>query len=448
MRTARQLPDGRWVVPDNRWDLLDGRSPRPAPHVSVIVPYFQAQTRLDLVLTALALQTHPASRLEVVVADDGSATAPRIPPAAAGLDVRVVRQPDRGFRAGAARNLGARHSSGEVLCFLDGDTVPEPDYVERMARLPALLPDALVTGRRRHADLRGWTPARLTTWLLGTGQAPAELGEPQWLVELSAGGLLDADDGSYRAVISAVMACSAELFTEVGGFDESFTGYGGEDWELAHRMLTAGAVLAHERTATGWHDGPDWAGRTRNTADARAQKQAESLALAQRVPEPGARTGHGWFPLPDVAVQLRGRGAVSATVCSLLDSRGVDLGVWVDGVDLDELDHGLAGDPRVHPGAPAVPVLESCRTVVTVPAPCLLGPDTLSRVVDQVRPGGAGELRLHVAGGRQLRVSANRALHRARRWAGRFGVTDDELVAELFGVRDLGPAEAAALGVH
>ena len=43
--------------------------------------------------------------------------------------VRVVRQPRDGFRAAAARNLGAGHARGRVLCFLDGDTVPEDGYV-------------------------------------------------------------------------------------------------------------------------------------------------------------------------------------------------------------------------------------------------------------------------------------------------------------------------------
>ena len=104
-----------------------------------MVPYFEAQHQLDLVLAGLAAQTHPASRLEVVVADDGSSTPPDLG-AAGPLTAQLVRQPDRGFRAAAARNLGASAASGDVLVFLDGDTVPEPAYLERLARLPGWPP--------------------------------------------------------------------------------------------------------------------------------------------------------------------------------------------------------------------------------------------------------------------------------------------------------------------
>ena len=46
---------------------------------------------------------------------------------------------------------------------------------------------------------------------------------------------LDADDRSYRYVLGALLACSRRLFEKVGGFDESFTAYGGQDWEWAYR---------------------------------------------------------------------------------------------------------------------------------------------------------------------------------------------------------------------
>ena len=412
-------PDGRWVLPGNRVELLDGAHPAAAPQVSVVVPHYRQQAQLDLVLTALARQTHPPTRLQVVVVDDGSPALPTVPAAAAGIDVRVLGQPDLGFRAAAARNLGAAAAEGEVLCFLDADTVPEPDYVQRATRLPALVPDALVTGRRRHADLAGWTPSELLRWFDRTGPAPRELEEPGWLVELS-GRLAAADDHAYRAVISAVLTCSRELFTEVGGFDETFTTYGGEDWELAHRMWTAGAVLAHERSAVAWHDGPDWAGRGEGSvgATARAQKAAETLAVAARVPV--ARTGPAWFPWPDVVVRVPGPDPAAAVRAAL--GSGVDVGVWTT-VDLGWT------DVRVHTGPVPQQVLERARVVVDgVPA------EGLGSVVDAVGPAGVGAVSW--PGGR---VRSSRALHRARRHAPALGLSEDAALAVLFGVTVLAP---------
>lgn len=407
---TRPLPDGRWVLAGNAAASLDGHLPHAPPEVSVVVPYYCDQARLDLVLTGLALQTHPSSRLEVVVADDGSPVAPTVSPHAAGLDVRVVRQDDRGFRAAAARNLGLAVAGGSVVCFLDGDTVPEPDYVTRLVRLPTLAPDAVVTGRRRHADLTGWTADRLRAWLTGAGPAPIELDEPAWLAELSTA-LPHLDDGSYRAVISAVLAGSRELFVEVGGFDPDFTAYGGEDWELAHRLVCAGAVLAHERSAVAWHDGPDWAGRSEDPVAAAAQKADETRALDERIP--AGRRGAAWFPRPDTVVRVHHRHA--ATAASVLDVP--DVGVWTGGVDLGWT------DVRVRAGVPPPDVLSRCRAVVDLHRPTDLAP-----VLARVRPGGVGEVR---AGG--VLVRSRRAWARAHRWAGVLGVDEDTLVAELFG---------------
>lgn len=408
------LPGGRWVLPGNRADLLDGVHPVRAPEVSVVVPHYRQQAQLDLVLTALADQTHPLGRLEVLVVDDGSPDAPSVTAAAAGLDVRVLRQDDRGFRAAAARNLGAAAAQCEVLCFLDADTVPEPDYVRSSARLTALAPDALVTGRRRHADLDGWTPPRLRSWFAGTGPAPDELDEPAWLTGLSTG-LAEADDGSYRAVISAVLTCSRALFTEVGGFDETFTTYGGEDWELAHRMWTAGAVLAHERAAVAWHDGPDWAGRPADRAGAAGQKAAETRAVAQRVP--AARTGPEWFPWPEVVVRVDG--ADPAPVVRATLAAGLDAGVWT------AADLGWA-DVRVHHGEVEREVLERARVLVDVDDGALVD---LGALVEAVRPGAVGAVH-----GPGVRVRSVRALRRARRWAPDLQLAEDAALATLFGV--------------
>ncbi|MBJ7454136.1 MAG: glycosyltransferase, partial [Blastococcus sp.] len=197
------------------------------PTVSVVVPHYESPHDLDLVLTALELQDHPLERLDVVVADDGSRTLPD--PGPRPYAVRVVAQADDGFRAAAARNLGARAARGTVLSFLDADTVPEPGYVSAVVRAIAGGAD-LVVGRRRHADLATTSPAQLRRWLLEGAGAPEVLGEPAWLAEAYArtDDLRAAGDDAYRFVISAVLSTTRVLFEEVGGFEEAFRAYGGE----------------------------------------------------------------------------------------------------------------------------------------------------------------------------------------------------------------------------
>jgi glycosyltransferase involved in cell wall biosynthesis len=405
-------PWGRGL-PGNRWDLLDGQQPAEPARVSVVVPYYRQQAELDRTLAALARQTHPADRLEVVVVDDGSPEAPVVPPG-----VVVVRQADEGFRLSAARNLGVRTATGDVLVFLDADTAPEPGYVAAISRLPALAPEVVAVGRRRHADFSG-VPLERPVELAGPA---AELPSPAWLDDAhrASRDLLDADDRSYRHVIGAVTACSRWLVDEVGGWDEAFTEYGGEDWEWAHRAWGGGAVLAHVRDAVAWHDGPDWAGRS-DDGDLRQRRQnAETIALSRLVPVAGSRPRALRTGGPvDVVVRLldasspaRAFLAVDSLLAVLPEARVVVP---------DEVASAVAADPRVLPLS-----VVAGRAELVGPARVadeLVGDvrvrdgAALARAVAEVGVGELGTVELVAGSGAVLaRVVSRRAELRRARW--------------------------------
>ena len=411
--SAIGLSGGRFAVPGNRWDLLAGHPGLPS-RVAVVIPFYEQHERLALTLAALEQQTYPHDLVEVVVADDGSSQAPRPDTT---LDVTVVSQGRNGFRAAAARNLGARTSTAPVLCFLDADTHPDPDYVRRIVRLPSVLPDALVVGRRRHAQLDGWTPDRWLSWHAG-GPGPDVLEEPQWLRDeyRRSRELLDVDHRSYRYVISSVMCCSRELFEDVGRFDESFTRYGGEDWELAHRMVSSGAVLAHEPLAVAWHSGPDWAGR--DVAGRTATKNQEALAVARLVPDPDT-SRHGLrYATPEVAVEVdttdHTAGSLVATLACVLH---LDVGVWLLGPAAPRLREELRDDdPRISVGATPSEVTSRCRFVLSTRGRPVLPRASVSRLVEACGEPGVGEVAVEDVGV-AVACRASWALNRARRWA-------------------------------
>ncbi|WMY78773.1 glycosyltransferase [Citricoccus sp. I39-566] len=304
----------RWTpVPGNHWDLLPApTAPHPdVPEVSVVVPYYRDQAGLDLLLAALTRQEMPGGRLQVVIADDGSPEPPRLP-ARPPFDLQVIRQPDLGFRASAARALGASVAEGQVLAFLDGDMIPDRHYLRHAVHRAARSPEAVVVGRRRHLD-----PARLAARWQPGDPVPEEavLDEPAWLERAyaSTGNLLEADSTAYRFMISAVLTVHRHIHDDAGGFDPDFVGYGGEDWEFAHRLWRAGALLAHEPRAEAWHRGPDFAGREDLQAG-RTVKNRESLVLARKVSAPTAR-GWSWGsrtrPRVEVVLECSADGDVS-----------------------------------------------------------------------------------------------------------------------------------------
>ena len=351
-------------------------SPDRAPDVSVVVTHFDAPDRLALVLAGLAAQTLAVARFEVVVADDGSPTPPVLPDQPYAL--RLVRQEDDGFRAAAARNLGAAATSGGLLCFLDGDTVPEPGYLEAVLTASDALAaedahgpgEALLVGRRRHADLADWTPGRLRGWFDGGPEAPVELEEPTWLLDgfRWTDDLRAADDESYRFVIAAVLSLHRSLFERVGGFEGSFRSYGGEDWELANRCWLAGAQLRYVPAAVAWHDGVDFAGRE---VDRRAVQNGQAATLAALLPSPATRPPGPVWEYPLVVAEVDDRGFTDEqallAVASLLQAG--DVGVWLRDGSVATDGAPLAHDARVAVGPVPAEVLRRCRARVRLDAP-------------------------------------------------------------------------------
>lgn len=369
--------------------------------ISVVVPYYQRQDQLDRLLAGLDAQELPASAFEVVVADDGSRVAPTL--GHHEFSIVVVRQDDAGFRLAAARNLGAAAASAPVLAFLDQDCIPGPGYLAEMVRA-AESPWAMVLGHRRHAELDGWSAGMVRHWLQRGGPGPEELAEPQWLLDGYArtADLTEPDPRAYQLVIGAAVTLHAELFARLGGFDESFRSYGGEDWELGHRALVAGADTRWLRDAVVWHDGPDLAGRG---ADLVSMKNAETLALASQIPDRDLRGENLVWTVPDIIVGLRSGGASPAILLASVESllAGSDAHVWIDDVEAATGVLSVVTDARIHGGQPPSRILERARYRVTAD-PVLLTGTTLRKLSAQAPVATDG-----------LRISAARDLNRTTR---------------------------------
>lgn len=222
--------------------------------ISVIVTTYNRPDALGAVLRALLDQTD--ANFEVIIADDGSSESTRdmvcsfqespLPP---GLK-RLVHtwQPDDGFRASAARNMGVFASEGEYLIFLDGDCIPRPCFIERHRLLAES--GFMVSGSRVLLS------EKFTKNLLSTDQ-PATLpaqGLLYWCIQRLAGNankaiplihLPDSKFRHYRTVRwNRIKSCNLAIwrcdFAMVNGFDESFVGWGHEDADLVLRLARYG----------------------------------------------------------------------------------------------------------------------------------------------------------------------------------------------------------------
>ena len=209
------------------------------PDISVVIPTHNRPASLLRLLHALQDGSFPASRFEVVVIADGCTddTAAVLRTLSWPFSLQVLEQ-DPGRGAGPARNLGARHASGDLLVFLDDDIEPLPALlaehhrVHEDAGVPAVAIGPAVPVRTPDSNLD-----TIGAWAWWEGQL-ASMERP-------------GHRFSFTEIFSGDLSIPSNLFRSVGGFDESFPCR--EDSELGIRLIRAGARVLFASGAGGKH---------------------------------------------------------------------------------------------------------------------------------------------------------------------------------------------------
>ncbi len=113
------------------------------PAVTVQLPMYNERHVVERLVNAVAALDYPRDLLQIQLlddSDDGTATlSARLAArwARRGLDVTLVRRPNRaGFKAGALA-YALPYAQGELIAIFDADFVPEPDFLKRT--VPAFL---------------------------------------------------------------------------------------------------------------------------------------------------------------------------------------------------------------------------------------------------------------------------------------------------------------------
>jgi glycosyl transferase family 2 len=150
------------------------------------------------------------------------------------VPIRSLTQSNRG-RA-AARNLGARAARGRILLFLDSDIWARPELLAAHHR--HYLPHARQLGVQGRSLTH--PEARSTVFMKAKEITP----------DLT---VRRRRNLSPVHIITRNFSTLRTEFEAVGGFDESFTGYGWEDIELALRLQARGVTFDYEPDALAYH---------------------------------------------------------------------------------------------------------------------------------------------------------------------------------------------------
>jgi len=201
------------------------------PLVSIIVPCYNEQATIRLLLEALYPQSYPREKLEIILSDGMSTDNTRAEVARFQADfpdlaIRVVDNRQRSIPSGLNRAIEA--AQGFYVVRLDAHSVPAQDYIERSVA-------ALQAGEGDNVG---------GVWEIRPGGS----GWVARSIAAAAAHPLGVGDALYRYTSQAAYvdtvpfgAFSRQLLTELGGYDETLLS--NEDYELNTRLRARGGRI-------------------------------------------------------------------------------------------------------------------------------------------------------------------------------------------------------------
>ncbi|MCD0443769.1 glycosyltransferase [Glycomyces sp. A-F 0318] len=426
---------------------------RPSLAVSVVVPAYGAQDKLDLTLAALAAQSYPSDLMEVVVVDDNSAPPLRLPELRP-EHTRLVATTAESWGSAHAVNTGVAHADGQVVLRLDADMVAFGDHVEAQMRWHHAADYLAVLGHKRFV---AWEPGAMTPEQVHEkvrcGEAAAlfavEDSRPHWIERTIADtdGLTVHHPSNFRVFIGATGSVHRDFWKTAGGLDTELRL--GSDTEFAYRLSQAGAVFVPETASSAWHLGfPQMQERER---EGRLQRVPH---IAQRVPLHGMRRTappRAWrVPLVDIVIDVKDATVadVDACVAPVLGGPDGDARITLvtgrgpaphdresilagEGAQLRLIEEQYAAEARVRVAAQAPDPDPAVPYRLLLPKPVPLRPKSIGKLLAATERVDAGLVLADLPGGPPARFERTAAFARARHITGGGGL--DQVVAGIWG---------------
>lgn len=254
--------------------------------IAVVTIVAGRRAHLARQLEGLRRQRRTADQL-VIVRMDGLAVD--LGPDAAGtvtvVDVPVDPLHPQRLPLAAARNRGVWATDAETVVLLDVDCIPGAGLVAAYAQAETV--DGLLCGSVRYLepDRPGpnWTESDLQAASAPHPARPAP--GPGRLVR----------EDRHELAWTTSLALRRDLFERVGGFDERFSGYGGEDTDFAVRARQAGLGVWWSDDAVAYHQH-------------HASQNPPTQHLVDIVRNAGLFAElHGWYPMQGWLEEFRRR---------------------------------------------------------------------------------------------------------------------------------------------
>lgn len=208
--------------------------------LSLVINTFNQPDYLNRVLNAVSRQSCLPE--EVLLADDGSENETKMMfnqwRGAQPFRCEHVWQEHQGFRRAGVLNRAIASSRGDYLVFLDGDTIPHPDFVSD--HRAAAQRGFFIQGHRALVE------EKAAAWF-GKNDFSADRRRAVFQNQIS--GLKNSFRWPFavrkinhrlRGIRGCNLAIRRDDLVRVNGYNEAFSGWGREDSELAVRLMNSG----------------------------------------------------------------------------------------------------------------------------------------------------------------------------------------------------------------
>lgn len=225
---------------------------------SVIIPTFNKEKRLQLVLQTLQRQDYNFDSFEIIVIDDGSTdnTGNTVKTFANKMtNIKYIYQPNKG-RA-AARNTGIKSAKGEIIIFLDDDRLVGASFINEHLRffLNRQNTNKIVLGKRmclffsRFEEIFG----TIQNLIQHNPEEIFKKAREEHYYWKKVKFVINMPAISWMLFTTGNVSMGANLFAKVGLFNEGFQGWGYEDTELGYRLWREGIPFISNELAVNYH---------------------------------------------------------------------------------------------------------------------------------------------------------------------------------------------------
>jgi len=211
--------------------------------LTVVIPTYNRCQTLEKSISAYLQQTALEAICEIIVVDDGSTddTATQVSQLSINsvIPIRYFRQENQG--PAAARNVGIREATSELILFTDDDIVPSPTLVAEHLDWHRKFPDAAVA-------VLGYV-----TWAPEVSPTPFMKWYGSDFLLFAYAHFTGRTELNYEYFYSCNLSLKVEFLRRNGTFDEEFKTAAWEDIELGYRLSKVGMRLLYNPDALAYH---------------------------------------------------------------------------------------------------------------------------------------------------------------------------------------------------